>query len=127
MGLGFHIIERRPMDRSALPSWSYSGFNRFRTKLAALCGIDLEKMEGFARDGGKEWPSPEAEPLVPLLSHSDCDGTMTPDECATVAPRLRELLPKLDDPYDREMGAKLAALMEIVADGESSGATLVFC
>lgn len=32
------------------------------------------------------------DPIVPLLHHSDCDGHLTPEECAQVAPRLREIV-----------------------------------
>jgi hypothetical protein len=32
------------------------------------------------------------DPIKPLLNHSDCDGVLTPEECAQVAPRLREIV-----------------------------------
>lgn len=107
------------------PHWSYSGFHRFRASLAELCGIELDKMGGFG--GSRAWPSVESEPLVPLLNHSDCDGELSAEECRVVAPRLRELLPKLSNDYDRVHGERLAALMDLVVDHGADGATLVFC
>lgn len=39
--------------------------------------------------------------LVPLLSHSDCDGEIPPAECASIADALEALLPELKDEYMR--------------------------
>jgi hypothetical protein len=100
-------------------SWSYSGFNRFRTKLAKEIGIDLYKMEGFIELGvvkpfSISWKLVN-DPIVPLLNHSDCEGCLTPDECAQVAPRLRDLIQNwpndiennIDESYDTHMALKL--------------------
>jgi hypothetical protein len=92
--------------------WSYAGFNHFRTKLAALEGIKLDSMAGF--EGDIPWDTVSTA-IAPLLNHSDCDGSLTPDECAQVAPRLAELLPRLKDDYDRHNGAALVASMRAAA------------
>jgi len=79
--------------------WSYSGFNRFRTKLASQIGITLDKMKGF--DGENSWDF-ETDDIIPLLNHSDCDGELTVKECKKVWPRLKELIEDWDDDnYDK--------------------------
>lgn len=42
MGLGLSV------NGESCAQWSYSGFNSFRTKVAAAVGIELRKMEGFS-------------------------------------------------------------------------------
>jgi hypothetical protein len=117
------------------PSWSYSGFHGFRCRLAAEIGVYLEAMEMFctaepvatrgARADVRPIPwSKVSDPLVPLLAHSDCEGVLTPAECARVAPRLRDVVPRLGDEYDTEHGLRLAALMEWCA---AEGVDLEFC
>lgn len=126
-------------------SWSYSGFNEFRALLAKDVGIELYDMDGyftkeeiskgtaFLREYGKyDWPSKkpwseiEDEALLPLLNHSDCEGVLTPEECAQVAPRIREIISKwpnqIDcdeftmDNYDKIQGRLLADGMEVCAE-----------
>lgn len=71
---------------------AYSGFNRWRKKLAEVSGYgDLGDYEGFG--GGKKWPADDA--LAELLSHSDCDGILPAGRCAAMADRLESLLPAL--------------------------------
>lgn len=76
-------------------SWAYSGFMRFRSRLAQAEGFDLEQMDGFQRAWEPARPMRSWDeittPLKPLLEHSDCDGELTPEECAQVEPRLREV------------------------------------
>jgi hypothetical protein len=114
--------------------WSYGGFHEFRKRLADAEGIDLEGMAGFRRKpypgvpGVRSWDD-VATPLAPLLHHSDCDGELTREECAQVAPRLREILDQWAEEqgiapgeghlrdYDVWMGRKLASAMEEVAAG----------
>ena len=123
---------------------------RFRTKLAAEAGIALQCMRGYAITAlGKDRideleicaPAPKgiytpgpfigfqpvieweslSDDIVPLLNHSDCDGELTPDECRTVAPRLRELVAGWpDDDRDKRQALDLADGMELAAtNGES--------
>lgn len=97
--------------------WSYSGFNRFRERLAAEVGVHLMGMEGFRRDGqpGESW-SKVKDPIKPLLNHPDCDGEMTPKQCEQVAPRLKELVKDWPDgDYDKEQATILAESMEYCA------------
>ena len=83
MGLNFRAGDAR---------WSYSGFNRFRTKLASQIGINLNAMEGFKEGGGGMPWSKVEDNIVLLLQHSDCDGELTVKECKRVWPRLEELI-----------------------------------
>jgi hypothetical protein len=113
--------------------WAYSGFNRFRRALAEHEGIDLDAMEGFRPYNdptwvGKSWDGVETA-LKPLLDHSDCDGEITPEDCATVAPRLREVIDAIWPAdgvrsYDRQSGLALAEGMEAAA---AAGEPLEFC
>lgn len=92
--------------------WTYSGFNRFRIRLADMIGIDLMSMQGFG--GPDSWDEIDDD-IKLLLDHSDCDGLLTPDECALVAPRLRELVQDWDNDYDKRMALELARGLEYCA------------
>ena len=84
MGLDFCIGTPEKM-RHVDARWSYSGFHRFRARLAGAIGVKLESMRGFGRgEFARPWSEID-DGLVPLLRHSDCEGEMTPEECATVA------------------------------------------
>ena len=102
MGLGFSHSDAH---------WSYSGFNRFRSRLATEIGINLSKMRGFG-DGYKSWDNIK-DPIVPLLNHSDCDGKLGLREMKKIAPRLRELVELWgEDDWDRKQALILARDME---------------
>jgi hypothetical protein len=119
------------LNGETVAQWSYSGFYSFRVRLAQAAGIDLTKMHGYygfdvekaktagwQEDAGKEkvqWDT-ITDPIAPFLAHSDCEGKLSPEVCATVGPRLRELMkdwPKTvtihptkewtDQGYDKEM------------------------
>lgn len=87
---------------------SYSGFNDWRKAVASTIGIELEKMSGFqvARWGYKEgdnaiqWESLDQRPLLELLSHSDCDGEISWENCGPLADDLESILPALADISD---------------------------
>lgn len=101
--------------------WGYSGFNLFRERLASEIGIDLRKMEGFG--GGGSWVN-IIDPIVPFLNHSDCEGELTPSECLSVAPRLRQLIANWpNDDRDKSRASELADDMERFA---KDGQPLVF-
>jgi hypothetical protein len=124
------------------PSWTYSGFMRFRRALAKAEGLNLDDMEGYAdhrlgrlmREG--ETPVPEqaitwdsvSTPLEPLLNHSDCDGELTPEECKQVAPRLKEIasgsFDDLPESHEKRRALDLVAAMEYCAE---HGENLRFC
>ena len=109
--------------------WSYRGFNSFRRRLAQEEGFNLNEMEGFEPlweidvPKGRPWSEVNTQ-LVALLNHSDCDGELSPLECAEVAARLEEILDKWRDQdnaddngdfslaYDYQMGRKLLAGMQ---------------
>lgn len=96
---------------------AYSAFSRFRLALAAAAKIPLKLMEGYYEWPGwildtlpktqreimsglfaalpLSWELFEGDPLVVLLHHSDCDGTIPLEHCAALAKRLRELAPLL--------------------------------
>jgi hypothetical protein len=104
MGLGFVGSDA---------SWSYSGFYRFCTKLA------------FASDAKPSTCAGGEDPILILTEHSDCDGIISPADCARIAPRLRELMADwLDEDYDKEHGILLAEGMEECA---RSNKDLIFC
>jgi hypothetical protein len=69
--------------------WAYGLFHDFRCKLAREIGMNLDKMDGF---GGTLSFDTFDDDIIPLLDHSDCEGELTPEECARVAPRLRQLI-----------------------------------
>jgi hypothetical protein len=74
---------------------SYGTFHQWREAVAQAAGYgSLDQYEGFSGlRAGKPWPQNDA--LVTLLDHSDCDGSIVAKECAPLANRLEQLLPKL--------------------------------
>jgi hypothetical protein len=68
--------------------WSYGLFHEFRELLASEIGMNLNQMEGF---GGTIPFTDFDDPIIPFLEHSDCDGSLSVEECQQVAPRLAEL------------------------------------
>lgn len=65
---------------------------RWREKLSEVAGYgDLRQREGFG--GNVAWPN--GDPLVVLLSHSDCDGEIAAADCGPIADRLEQLMPAL--------------------------------
>lgn len=124
MGLGFAIGEE---VRPGGPHWSYGSFSDFRVSLARLIGMNLKKMDGYCRDPQalpKSWKKWESDPICLLLNHSDCDGELSPEDCARCAPRLRELVGQLTDVYDVQHGLILADYMDECA---KRGVPLNFC
>ena len=101
--------------------WSYGGFNRFRLRIAATINMDFD---GFC-NGKPASEKNEKDPVFPLLNHSDCDGELSSEECATVAPRMRELVaPWPENDYDKHQALLLAEGMEECA---KNGEKLKFC
>lgn len=110
MGLSF---------RGSNVGWAYSGFNRFRARLAKEIGLDLDLMEGFG--GDRKWSCQDA--IIPFLNHSDCEGELTAEECATVGPRLKELVKNWDECVDKSRALELANDMILLG---SEGNPLIF-
>lgn len=113
MGLDITI---KGSDGLNVASWSYSGFNTFRERLAKEIGLNLSDMVGFG--GKKKWPKDD---IVPLLNHSDCDGELKPTMSLEV--RLRELISKWEYDYDHAMALVLAGLM---AEARARKLVLIF-
>ena len=98
------------LDFNCEAHWVYSGFARFRERLAAAAGIPLTEMSGY-KEGGIAWSEYE-DAIIPLLNHSDCDGELSPEACSAVAPRLREIISVWHYDYDKQQGEMLASGME---------------
>ena len=125
MGLDFTHDTDPDGYSTCCPSWPYSAFMRFRRRLAACEGITLDDMRGFSGERPcREW-SEFTTPLKPLLDHSDCDGDLSPEDCATVAARLRQIVEHWpEDDHDRQKALDLSACMEKCA---TEGVSLEFC
>lgn len=96
--------------------WSYSGFHDFRERLAKEIGVDLNEMDGYAKYQGKSWKGINDD-IAPLLFHSDMDGSIKPEDCKRVAPRLHELIASWDDADDDKHQAMLLMMgMELCAE-----------
>lgn len=72
--------------------WDSISYGMFRRRLAALDGIDLDKMRGFTADPlPRDWEDyPTA--LEPLLNSSDVHGFISGTDCGRMLPRLRAVL-----------------------------------
>lgn len=92
---------------------AYSAFSRWRNAMAEAAGYVLWTVQydngflaptimidwGHIPDGALEgeWPEAPSDPMLYLIAHSDCEGTLSPDACAALADRLEGLLPLLPD------------------------------
>lgn len=115
--MGLDLLLSRIDHNGPSARWAYSGFHEFRRRLANEVGIALEEMQGFG-DPQRSWKDFGAEPLLPLLNHSDCEGDLDYKACLLVAPRLREIVARWDEhDYDRQMAERLADMMdEVIAE-----------
>ena len=79
---------------------SYSTFGEWRRIIASAAGFPpLNGMVGFG--GAGNWNKvPGDKRLVPLLNHSDCDGEISPSDCAGIAASLQELIDRIPDYKD---------------------------
>jgi hypothetical protein len=101
MGLGFSFCDAY---------WSYTSFHRFRCRVAEAIGIKLDEMSGFG--GDKSWAEINS-PLAVFLDHSDCEGELSPSQCALMIEPLKKIVlrwPESD--YDRVHGLLLVEGME---------------
>lgn len=111
MGIGFSHCKA---------SWSYTGFNYFRSDLWKACGLNGTLSDFYLSDSGIE----EDHPLYDLFNHSDCDGILTPEQCAKIAPALKDAIQSWDDDYDKENGLMLVEGMEAASKAKEN---LEFC
>ena len=80
---------------------AYSSFMQWRKAIAKAAGYPaLKEMEGFG--GNIAWSTVKDSPLIELLNHSDCDGSIKWQHCKGIADALGSLLPELAqiDPCD---------------------------
>lgn len=116
MGVGFRIENDDFFDFNPRPHWSYSGFSEFRQRLAQSCA-------------NKPWIGYDGDPIVVLLTQSDCDGRLSPDQCKNIVLRLVDLIADWKnghfiETYDYEHGMKLANMM---LRSTEIGQFLIFC
>lgn len=107
--------------------WAYSGFMRFREKLAFQMGFTLKLMEGFTNTPAAIAWTNEGGELQEFFNHSDCDGHLTPEQCKKMAPLLREAVKDWEgfaDSYDKEQALRLVGGMEEAAKANEN---LEFC
>lgn len=126
MGLDLYVYVPHPesgFGGSLYSHWSYGGFMFFRERLCEAAGLgDIKTYRGFG--GTKPWPSTTDEPLVAVLSHSDCDGELWSGELEGVGARLREVVSEWDDAtHDKQSALRLAAMCEYV---EQEGGAVAF-
>ena len=96
---------------------AYSAFGRCRVGLAKEIGINLNLMEGFSGRGlngiafdPMKWSALKPDPLHILLNHSDCEGSIAPEDCAPLAARLREVAAGIEP--GRDAGGHLDGIRE---------------
>jgi len=108
MGVGFKVGKHEAW-------WAYSGFGRFRRRLAHDIGVALDEMKGFKEDGnGTPWGLINDD-LVPFLNHSDCEGYLGPKNCRKVAKRIRAIVGQWPMDSDKRNALELASAMELSA------------
>lgn len=101
---------------------AYSSFMRFRVSLAKTCGIDLENMNGFKRVRfemveGVSWESSDIPKGARIfLSHSDCDGKLTVEECVHVLAWM--ITVPLEDEYQESQRIRFTAGLNDAIDAQ---------
>ena len=115
--------------------WDYVGYGMFRRRLAALDGIDLDRMRGFSTEVlPQDWEDfPTA--LEPLLNSGDVRGFVSSDACGRMLPRLRviaeqwagHLAASTDElPHERYDQPNFEALIEGMAHCAEHGCALQY-
>lgn len=124
--------ERKPFKQTIMGldtthnAWHgpYSSFNRWRKDVANEVGIDLMSLQGY--DGNKPWTEEiKSHKLFALFDHSDCDGHLTPYECASIAEGLSEVLKNYTG-YDPDFVEKTEQFRDGCADAFMKDETLHF-
>lgn len=102
--------------------WAYSGFMRFRSRLAEDLGYAVPLSEMY--DDGS-YVCMKNEDIYPLINHSDCDGDLTPSEMLQIIPQLMTIVSQWeDDDYEKQRGLQLIeGMKEAIAANEN----MVFC
>lgn len=102
--------------------WSYSGFNRFRNKLAEALGFDVPS-DGIY--GSDFYMKLEEQPIFPLINHSDCDGNLTVEEMEQTLPQLEKIVDMWADDLGSEKG-RGTLLIESMKAAIAAGKPLEF-
>ena len=93
---------------------SYISFGRWRQAIAKAAGYpELLTMQGFG--GDISWDAYQDNPLTLLLDHDDSEGTLLVRDCAAIADRLEQLLPKLTDDGALRLYSDRAATEQFIA------------
>lgn len=93
----------------------YSSFGDFRRALAEAAGMPpLYEMAGY-KNGFRAWDSIPPDVLHKLLNHSDCEDEIEANDCAPLADRMEELLPKIESDYWREKAEDFIAGLRLAA------------
>ena len=84
---------------------AYSAFNRLRQAVAEATGGSFPPRKDKNLDQSQCYFGDDYDPathpgLMEFLSHSDCDGEISPEMCQKVADDLEALLPVLDKRTD---------------------------
>lgn len=101
---------------------AYSAFNRLRQAVAEAAGGSYPPHKDQSLDNTKfyvDGDSDTHEGVMIFLSHSDCDGGLSPTECQLVADGLSEIVDKIHNDERRD-GGHLASV------GGAKGACLRF-
>ena len=95
--------------------WAYSGFARFRNKIAEQVGLkDYNKID---RTDDPKFQAIKRDPIKYLLAHSDCDGHLTAIQCRKLEPRIREILSSWsDDDRDKHRGLELCEGLKLAGE-----------
>jgi len=101
MGLNF---------RHSSAQWSYSGFMRFRERLAEAEGIELKKMWGFG-EPFLPW-KPVKNDIKHFLNHSDCDGQIGPAKLKLIYPIIERIVTPWEHDHDRANALELVETMK---------------
>jgi hypothetical protein len=80
-------------------SLSYDGFHSFRHRVARSCGIKdvYPGTETDLYETGRYKELEGSHPMTAFLEHSDCDGSMGPDDCGQTGMYLKEIIKEWND------------------------------
>lgn len=91
---------------------AYSAFNRFRTIICEAAGGSYPPHKDEKLDPRMFYLPDGADTKYPglweFLTHSDCDGEISPEKCKQVADDLEALLPKIAEVALKEEGGHIA-------------------
>lgn len=96
-------------------SGAYSAFNRLRQIVAKSIGGSFPPHENKSLgldENSWYWGlehDPESTPgIAEFMSHSDCDGEISPEVCVQIADELEALLPKIAEVAPAELSGHVA-------------------